>query len=239
MWCNYDDCYDDNYTHNTTTTTITITTTTANPSIFTGFSICCFRKSNTEMPTCLHGIVIDSPFGMDSMHDNMMSPLPSNHPDGEYHDGNYTPFTPQNMKTKDNSKLRVKFHDNVHKVCEVSSPFWIKDCNAHDSTWCDPDEYFDQQNVKHSYVTSYERKIFWECIFAIVELPQLQRSISMNSRLRSVDDLTKILERPEYSILWQDNNVNCLPKAVTCALLTSMYSDEAEKRNKKNHLMFN
>ncbi len=193
-----------------------------NPNVFKGYHIAVFRKGST-VPTVLMGTIIES-----NAHE---IPSPSTY---KCHSSLSTPNSMLASPLNTNSTIRVQLETsdsptpmkgNNRNICDVRLPFWIKNKTV-GSVWEEPDDYFMQNNFKNEYVTSVDRKIFWECAQCVIELPHLKQALGPKSRMRSIDDLINILSRPEYKILWMDNHVDVLPKACACALLSKVYIDE-------------
>jgi len=86
--------------------------------------------------------------------------------------------------------------------------------------WADPDDLF-VTLAKH-LITANDKRMFWEMARAIIELPELSLACQ-NSRVRTAEDLTQILQRPEYRILWITEAPQYIPKEVASELIRSAY----------------
>jgi hypothetical protein len=64
--------------------------------------------------------------------------------------------------------------------------------------------------------------MFWEMARALIELPELSIA-STGSKIRTPADLTAILKRPEYRVLWTADAAQYLPKEMAVELITSAY----------------
>lgn len=106
-----------------------------------------------------------------------------------------------------------------HVVGDVAEPFWVQSLQEH-SVWCDPDELF-LTNAKRK-ITLTDKRMFWEMARALIELPELSLA-SHDSKIRTAADLTKVLLRPEYRILWIPEAAQFLPKEVATELIRSAY----------------
>lgn len=87
------------------------------------------------------------------------------------------------------------------------------------STWLEPDEVSLMEAKK--VITSDDKKIFWEMTKTIIELPEI--SEYCNCSLRNANDLTTLLKRPEFRILWTAEAADLLPKHTTSELITAAY----------------
>ena len=104
-------------------------------------------------------------------------------------------------------------------VGDVAEPFWVQSPQEN-SVWCDPDELF-LLHVKRK-VTLTDKRMFWEMARALIELPELSLA-SHDSRIRNASDLTRVLVRPEYKVLWIAEAAQILPKEVATELIRSAY----------------
>lgn len=106
-----------------------------------------------------------------------------------------------------------------HVVGDVAEPFWVQAVEEN-SVWCDPDELF-LIHAKRK-ITLTDKRMFWEMARALIELPELSLA-SHDSKIRTAGDLTRVLLRPEYRILWIPEAAQFLPKEVATELIRSAY----------------
>lgn len=104
-------------------------------------------------------------------------------------------------------------------IGDVAEPFWVQPIQEN-SNWTDPDELF-LTNVKRT-ITATDKKMFWEMARALIDLPEL-RIATHGSNIRSAQDLTRVLKRPEYRVLWTADAPQHLPKEVATELILSAY----------------
>lgn len=104
-------------------------------------------------------------------------------------------------------------------IGDVAEPFWVQSTQEN-SMWCDPDEFF-LTSVKRK-ITITDKRMFWEMARSLIELPELSLA-SHESKIRCAADLTKLLQRPEYRILWIAEAAHFLPKDVATELIRSAY----------------
>lgn len=111
-------------------------------------------------------------------------------------------------------------------VGDVGEPFWCQNAKE-GACWCEPDEIFLTEAKK--LITLTDKRIFWEMIRTIIELPQL--SSHSKSGIRNTKDLGIILKKIENKILWTFDGPECLLKDVAMDLLTSAYVIPMHKDN--------
>lgn len=104
-------------------------------------------------------------------------------------------------------------------VGDVAEPFWVQPIQEN-SNWSDPDELF-LVSAKRS-ITATDKKMFWEMTRALIDLPEL-RIASHGSSVRTAEDLTRLLKRPEFRVLWTPDAPQYLPKEVATELILSAY----------------
>lgn len=104
-------------------------------------------------------------------------------------------------------------------VGDVAEPFWVQAVQEN-SAWTDPDELF-LLNAKH-VITDSDKRMFWEMARAILELPELGTA-SSNCKIRGAADLTAVLKRPEFRVLWLQDGAQYLPKEIATDLITAAY----------------
>jgi hypothetical protein len=104
-------------------------------------------------------------------------------------------------------------------VGDVAEPFWVQDITEN-APWTDPDELFLLQAP--TFITSTDKRMFWEMARALLELPELSAA-SSGCKIRGAQDLTAVLKRPEYRVLWLADAAQHLPKEIATDLVTSAY----------------
>ena len=93
------------------------------------------------------------------------------------------------------------------------------------SAWSEPDEISFSEAKK--VVTQDDKKIFWEMTKTIIELPEI--SEYCNCSLRNASDLSSLLRRPEFKILWTADAADILPKHTASDLVTAAYMHCTDK----------
>ncbi len=183
-----------------------------NPQVLAGMRIAAFKKGPTPIPTIAIGTVIDATnstpyskvrvsFDTDKANSannalnsfNLSSPRPSS--------------TVQSQDTK-----------NEMIIGEISEPFWIQ-CTK-DSPWMEPDELF--YNEAKRLISSNDKRVFWEMVRAIIEMPELSARCKA-ARIRDQKDLAAIFKKPEFKILWTSDASNIIPKEAAAELITAAY----------------
>ena len=104
-------------------------------------------------------------------------------------------------------------------IGDVAEPFWVQPVQEN-SNWSDPDELFLVQAKRT--ITATDKKMFWEMARALIDLPEL-RIASHGSNIRTAQDLTRVLKRPEFRVLWTADAPQYLPKEVATELILSAY----------------
>ena len=104
-------------------------------------------------------------------------------------------------------------------IGDVAEPFWVQPIQEN-AAWCDPDELF-LQHAKQ-LITHTDKRMFWEMARALLELPELSMA-SSQSKIRTAKDLTAVLKRPEFRVLWLEDAAQHLPAIVTTELIKSAY----------------
>jgi hypothetical protein len=87
--------------------------------------------------------------------------------------------------------------------------------------WSDPDETF--LNDVKKLITSLDKRIFWEMIRAIVELPEISESCSHTNVIRNAKDIATLLKKTEYKVLWTPDVADILPKSILAELVVAAY----------------
>lgn len=105
-------------------------------------------------------------------------------------------------------------------VGDIAEPFWVKSATVEGASWADPDELFLLQAPQLLTVT--DKRMFWEMARALLELPELSAATT-ECRIRNGQDLTAVLRRPEYRVLWVAGAAQHLTKEITTELVTSAY----------------
>lgn len=105
-----------------------------------------------------------------------------------------------------------------HIAGDISEPFWIQSTKE-GSFWMDPDE-FSLSEVK-KIVTATDKRVFWEMAKSIIDLPEL--SLACKSGIRCPQDITTILKRPDYRVLWSVEGAEIITKEMSVELLRAAY----------------
>eukprot|EP00981_Chlorochromonas_danica_P003501 scaffold659_cov192-Ochromonas_danica.AAC.14 len=105
-----------------------------------------------------------------------------------------------------------------HIAGDISEPFWIQSTKE-GSFWMDPDE-FSLSEVK-KIVTATDKRVFWEMAKSIIDLPEL--SLACKSGIRCPQDITTILKRPDYRVLWSVEGAEIITKEMSVELLRTAY----------------
>lgn len=104
-------------------------------------------------------------------------------------------------------------------IGDVAEPFWVQPIQEN-SNWSDPDELF--LTNANRLITATDKKMFWEMARALIDLPEL-RIASHGSSVRCAEDLTRVLKRPEFRVMWTSDAPQYLPKEVATELILSAY----------------
>lgn len=104
-------------------------------------------------------------------------------------------------------------------VGEISEPFWIQHSHFDPPVWSEPDDVFLQDAKK--IVSAQDKRVFWEMIQAVIELPQL--SANSSSPIKSPRDIAAVLKRVENRYLWINDGPQCLPAQVAAELISAAY----------------
>ena len=73
-------------------------------------------------------------------------------------------------------------------------------------------------------ITLTDRRIFWEMVRAIIELPSLRAHLKPALGLKSARELSNLLKRTENRILWTIEASECLPKEIAMELISNAYT---------------
>ena len=87
--------------------------------------------------------------------------------------------------------------------------------------WIEPDVL----NLAESGVTQLERSTFWEMVRSIIELPTLAQHC--HGRVCNQDDITTVLKKPEFKVLWPNSVPNFLPKRCALELIEVAYANDS------------
>jgi hypothetical protein len=103
-------------------------------------------------------------------------------------------------------------------IGDISEPFWVQSTRE-GSMWTDPDDLFSSEARK--YISSVDKKVFWEMARAVLELPELSQHCKTG--IRNSTDLAAVLKRPEHRVLWTPEAPEYMPKDVATELIRSAY----------------
>eukprot|EP01034_Spumella_vulgaris_P032298 gene32298-39877_t len=103
-------------------------------------------------------------------------------------------------------------------IGDISEPFWVQSTRE-GSNWTDPDDLFASEARK--YISSVDKKVFWEMARAVLELPELSQHCK--SGIRNSTDLANVLKRPEHRVLWTAEAPDYMPKDVATELIRCAY----------------
>jgi hypothetical protein len=155
-----------------------------------------------------------------------------------------TPRSHNNMGSSNSNSNNAYLNQGGPIIGDVAEPFWVQPvepgqgqahANAHElghlCSWCDPDEHFFAESKR--IITEIDKKIFWEMARTLLDLPELFPASggtstngdapSNKTTIRTMSDLTNILKRSEYRIMWQADAPNYIPKEVATELLKAAY----------------
>jgi hypothetical protein len=118
---------------------------------------------------------------------------------------------------KENSKFNTY---DKHEVIDVTTDMVFIQQQDGSNRWINLDSHF--LATSKSLFNYQDIQIFWEMVRAIIELPDL--ASHMKSNLKKTEELSRILKRPEYSLLWTISNSACLPKDILVDLVASAYT---------------
>jgi hypothetical protein len=104
-------------------------------------------------------------------------------------------------------------------VGDIAEPFWVLNTKKEGSYWVDPDEVFLQDSKK--IIRASDKRVFWEMVRSLIELPRLNQSCKVG--FKSVKDLSNLIKRPEFKILWTTEASEHLPKEVNSDLVTHSF----------------
>ncbi len=103
-------------------------------------------------------------------------------------------------------------------VGDVGEPFWVQSTKE-GSIWTEPDDLFLLESKR--FLTTTDKRIFWEMARAIIELPEI--STACKCLIRNAVDLTALLKKPEYSVLWTMDGPDILPKDMASEFVRFAY----------------
>lgn len=151
---------------------------------------------------------------------------PLQHPDPvDFSDMPPPPPRPSNPPSGESSPVGGSLLDNGSNqqiIGDVSEPFWVQ-ANKDGGCWMDPDD-LSAQEVRKT-VTATDRRIFWEMARSLIDLPEL--SMACKTSVRSPADVTAILKRPEFRVLWTPDAVESLTKEMAVDLIRAAYVSPA------------
>ena len=84
----------------------------------------------------------------------------------------------------------------------------------------EPDELF--YNESKRLINSNDKRVFWEMVRAIIEMPELSARCKA-AKIRDQKDLATIFKKPEFKILWTSDASNIIPKEAAAELITAAY----------------
>lgn len=104
-----------------------------------------------------------------------------------------------------------------------------KDCATLQSygSWTDPDEQSMAEIKK--YITATDKKIFWEMIKAIIDLPEITEFC--RTAIKSSKDLATLLKKTEYRVLWTSEGADIIPKQIAADLVRAAYVPDPDNKN--------
>lgn len=111
-------------------------------------------------------------------------------------------------------------------IGDVAEPFWVQGVKE-GSLWADPDELF--VNDSKRLISTTDRRIFWEMARALIELPEI--SMVVQSGIRNTAELSAMLKKPEFRILWTHEAPEYLPKAMAVDLIRAAFVDVPTEKN--------
>lgn len=207
-----------------------------NPSIFAGMRIAVLRKQTpTPTPTIVVGLCVDATPGTGyskirvAFDVEKTKTLFSSMPPKERSIETY-PQSPRMLHPvsheltsprRDASGPRPSSainNDPQIFVGDIGEPFLVQ-MSKEGSTWSEPDEIFVQDSKK--LITMSDKRIFWEMIRTLIELPQI--ASHCKTGIRNTRDLVSILKKTENRILFTVDGPECLPKDAALELLASAF----------------
>lgn len=119
---------------------------------------------------------------------------------------------------------------NHQIIGDVAEPFWVQEPQDM-AVWCDPDELFAQEAKK--WLTVTDKRIFWEMAKAVIELPEITRACK--GIIRSVHDLTSMMKRAEFRVLWTPEAAEIFPPMAAADLIRYAYAPAAATTSDVTH----
>ncbi|KAJ1399914.1 hypothetical protein B484DRAFT_483966, partial [Ochromonadaceae sp. CCMP2298] len=187
-----------------------------NPSVLAGMRVALFRKGTNPLPTIVTGVCMDCmssigysklrvAFDSDSrgegkqaaMHSIVYNPSVLSPPAPPI--SSATSVTSVSTSGSKFPQSQIALDRPSPIIGDVSEPLWVQDCVKENAAWSDPDDIF--LTSAAAFITQIDKRMFWEMARAIIELPDLSVACQ-NSRVCSSEDLTTVLQRPEYRVLW-------------------------------------
>lgn len=185
-----------------------------NPQVLTGMRIAAFKKGPTPVPTIAIGTVIDATNS--TPYSKVRVSFDTDKGNPAYNVLNtFNLSSPRPPSTLQSQDINIK---NDVIVGEISEPFWIQ--SSKDSPWMEPDEFF--YNEAKRLINSNDKRIFWEMVRAIIEMPELSARCK-SARIKDQKDLANMFKKPEYKILWTSDASNIVPKEAAAELITAAY----------------
>lgn len=87
--------------------------------------------------------------------------------------------------------------------------------------WIEPDEYFNTIEAK-KLINNHDKKLFWEMIKALVELPSLRQAWIALGGI-PLTEMANLLKKNEHKVLWLNEATDCLPRELLSDLVKHAY----------------
>lgn len=115
--------------------------------------------------------------------------------------------------------ISPNINDNPHQIVgDVSEPLWVQSTRE-GALWSDPDDLFMLEAKR--FVTVTDKRFFWEMARALIDFPEI--SLACKTGIRTANDLTTALKRPEFRILWSPEAAEYLTKDMSVDLIKAAY----------------
>lgn len=154
-------------------------------------------------------------------------PLPSLNNRGSNYNSNYN-HNGHNPKGSPTSTITTTAEQQI--IGDVTEPIWVQN-NKEGSVWYEPDELFFLDAKR--YITSTDKRIFWEMSKALIELPEI--SLACKTGIKNSVELANALKRPEYKILWTKEAPDILPKEIAAEIIRSVFINTGNNQNNNLH----
>lgn len=185
-----------------------------NPQVLAGMRIAAFKKGITPTPTIAIGTVIDA------TNSTPYSKVRVSFDTDKNNSANNALNSFNLSSPRPSSTIQSQDVKNDIIIGEISEPFWIQ-CTK-DSPWMEPDELF--YNEAKRLISSNDKRVFWEMVRAIIEMPELSARCNANTtRIRDQKDLAAIFKKQEFKILWTSDASHIIPKEAAAELITAAY----------------